>query len=228
MKLLLVALDYPNVEQALKVARMVRPHVGGFKVGLELIWSDGPSAVSRIVSLGLPVMIDAKLHDIPNTVRRAARQINRLGGRWVTLHATGGQQMMEAAVEGLGDDGGGILAVTVLTSLGPTGMASVGLEGPLAERVADLTAMASAAGVEGVVCSVDEVPVVKRCADHLLAVTPGIRVAGATYDDQVRVATPAEALAAGADVLVVGRPITRAENPAAAAEAIAAAVTWGS
>jgi orotidine-5'-phosphate decarboxylase len=225
---ILVALDVPSAEQAVRMARSLAPHVGGFKVGLELLMGPGPAVVSAIAELGRPVFCDAKLHDIPNTVEQAARQVGRLGARWLTVHAGGGEPMMAAAVAGLaagaGDRRAGVLAVTVLTSLGAAALTSTGVTGTPGRQVARLTKLAASAGVEGVVCSVKELGDVAQVAPQLLKVTPGVRPPGAAAGDQERVATPEEAMARGADLLVIGRPITRAEDPVAAAISIAASI----
>jgi orotidine-5'-phosphate decarboxylase len=212
----LIALDSPDLEAAEHLARRLAPHVGGFKVGLELMMSEGVEAVSRISALGLPVFADAKLHDIPNTAAAAARVLRGRGARWVTAHATGGRAMLEAVVEVLGDRGG-LLAVTVLTSLDDADLAGVGVAGPLDAQVRRLSVLADEAGAEGMVCAVAEVQVVKAVSDHLLAVTPGIRFDPSRAQDQRRVATPGEALAAGADLIVVGRAVTKAADPVRAA-----------
>lgn len=226
---IVVALDFPSLAEASSMARMVKAHVGAFKVGLELLWAEGPGVIPTIAGLGLPVFVDAKLHDIPNTVNRAARELGVRGARWVTVHATGGSAMIEAAVAGIdaGSSEAGILAVTVLTSIDEATMATVGIQGPVNRRVASLSALAASVGAEGVVCSVAEVPFVKSAARELLAVTPGIRATGSAPDDQARVATPEAAMAAGADLLVIGRPITRSPDPEAAAAAIAEEVAPG-
>jgi len=222
----LVALDLSTGDEAEAMARRVLPHVGGFKVGLELLMAEGPEVVGRIGALGLPVFADVKLHDIPNTVGRAMERLGRMRPRWVTVHASGGEAMVRAAVEGLAsaDPGAGVLAVTVLTSLTDEDLASIGVAAPARDQVSRLTEVSAAAGAEGVVCSVAEVSVAKRAAPALITVTPGVRPAGSAVGDQRRVATPEEAVRAGSDYLVIGRPITRANDPAAAAEAIAADV----
>jgi len=212
----LIALDSPDLEAAEHLARRLAPHAGGFKVGLELMMSEGVEAVSRISALGLPVFADAKLHDIPNTAAAAARVLRGRGARWVTAHATGGRAMLEAVVEALGDRGG-LLAVTVLTSLADADLAGVGVAGPLDAQVRRLSVLADEAGAEGMVCAVAEVQVVKAVSDQLLAVTPGIRFDPSRAQDQRRVATPGEALAAGADLIVVGRAVTKAADPVQAA-----------
>jgi orotidine-5'-phosphate decarboxylase len=225
---ILVALDFSTGDEAMTLAESVEPHVGGFKVGLELIMGDGPTVVERIVSLGKPVFCDVKLHDIPNTVEAAARQLGRLGVRWITVHAAGGEAMMRAAVGGLVETApgpAGVLAVTVLTSLSADDLPTIGVPSDPRTQVTRLAALADASGVEGVVCSVAEVEAVAASAPRLVTVTPGIRPGGADPGDQARVATPASAITAGADLLVVGRPITRAPDPVASARAIAAEAT---
>ena len=222
---ILVALDLSSAAEALQLAERLAPHVGGFKVGLELLMGPGPAVVASVAALGLPVFCDAKLHDIPNTVERAARQLGRLGARWVTVHASGGEAMMRAAAAGLADGAGGepagVLAVTVLTSLDAAELARVGVAGSPGRQVARLAKLAAGTGAEGVVCAVRELGDVAQVAPRLLRVTPGIRPAGAESHDQARTATPEEALARGADLLVVGRPITSAPDPVAAAAHIA-------
>lgn len=224
MNPLLVALDLPTAEEAVRLAERLVDHVAGFKIGLELLMGPGPATVAVIRQLGKPVFADAKLHDIPNTVERAARQLGALGARWVTVHASGGVEMMKAAVGGLMDGSrgneAGILAVGVLTSLDGAGLASVGVAGTSGKQVARLAKLARTSGVEGFVCSVGELGDVVQVAPDLLKVTPGIRPPGEDRADQVRVATPGEAIRRGADLIVVGRPITRAKNPIAAAKAI--------
>jgi len=223
---ILVALDVATGESAIRLATELRPHVGGFKIGLELLSGPGPALVSALDELGLPVFCDAKLHDIPNTVSRAAVRLARAGARWITVHAAGGPAMLAAAVAGAseGRDGTGILAVTVLTSLSAGDLAAVGMGNSPGRQVSRLTRLAAEAGVEGVVCSVRELGDVAQVAPELVRVTPGIRPEGVPVDDQERVATPAEALARGADYLVIGRPITRAKDPVASAAALAASV----
>ncbi len=224
----LVALDLPSAEEAVRLAELVAPHVGGFKVGLGLLHGPGPGTVSALAELGKPVSADAKLHDIPTQVEAAAQRLGALGARWVTTHAAGGPAMMEAAVRGLerGSGGeGGVLAVTVLTSLDVAALAAVGFTMSPGKLVSRLSKLAARAGAEGVVCSPAELGVVASVAPELLKVTPGIRpepVGGS--DDQRRIASPAEAVARGADWLVIGRPIVAATDPVEAAAAIAASI----
>lgn len=223
MSRVLVALDVPTGDEALSIANRLRPHVLGFKVGLELLMAEGPPIVSRVVELGAPVFVDAKLHDIPNTVAGAALELGALGARWVTVHASGGEEMMRVAADALGEGSGGgagVLAVTVLTSLGETDLRQMGVNRTVGEQVSSLSRLASGAGAEGVVCAVPECALVKSLGLGLSLVTPGIRPASSDPGDQKRVATPTAAVEAGADLLVIGRPITAAEDMVSAAVAI--------
>lgn len=219
----LVALDFPTLAQAEAMADSVATHVGGFKVGLELIMSEGPRAVETIANRGLPVFADVKLQDIPNTVSGAARGMRASGARWITVHAAGGGAMLDAAVEGMGDDRG-VLAVTVLTSLDADDLVTVGVDAPLARQVERLAALAARHGTEGVICSPHEAELVKAVSQDLLTVTPGIRVETLDAQDQKRVSTPVGALSSGADLLVIGRAITDAADPVLAAARIEAAI----
>ena len=219
-----VALDTPDLARALAIARAVKPHVGGLKVGLEFISALGPDAVRKIVEVGLPVFADTKFHDIPNTVAGASRAIALLGVAMFNVHASGGEAMMRAAAEAIADVHPRplLIAVTMLTSLDSAALASVGQQGPSAAQVERLAALAKASGLDGVVCSAHEIASVRKvCGPDFLTVVPGIRPFGTALGDQRRVMTPEEALAVGADVLVVGRPITAAADPAKAAQSIA-------
>lgn len=221
---ILVALDVSDLARAERLARSLGSYVGGFKVGLELLMGEGPESVSRIAELGLPVFADAKLHDIPNTTERAARQLAAHGARWITAHATGGSRMIEAAASGLtaGSEGrkAGVLAVTVLTSLDQTDLETLGMPGSIRARSVELARLARRAGAEGVICSPLEVASVRTLSPQFLVVTPGIRPGGSAHGDQKRTATPVEALRAGADFIVVGRAITEASDPVASATSI--------
>lgn len=225
---IIVALDVSDARSAVDVAKRLRGHVGGFKVGLELLMGPGPATVAAIRELGLPVFVDAKLHDIPNTVNRAARALGAVGARWVTVHAGGGAGMLQAAVEGLADGAGGhdagILAITVLTSLGDADLAATGITGSPGRHVSRLARLAAGSGVEGVVCSVRELGDVHQVAPDLIRVTPGIRLPGSDAHDQARIDTPDQAIARGADWLVIGRPITRAADPVAVVAAFRQAI----
>lgn len=212
-----VALDTDDLDRALGLARTLRPWFGIAKVGLELFGAVGPRAVTALRDEGFEVFVDLKLHDIPNTVARAARALAGVGARYVTMHAAGGPDMLRAGVAGLTDAEWPVgaemplaLAITVLTS-DPVAPAEV-----LTRRARD----AAAAGCGGVVCATADLPTIRAAAGGLLRVVPGIRPAGAGADDQARVATPAGAVAAGADILVVGRPVTAAADPPAAAAAL--------
>lgn len=219
----IVALDMGSAEEAVRLARRVEPHVGAFKVGLGLLHGSGPGIVSALVDLGKPVFADAKLHDIPTQVGAAARSLGRLGVRWVTAHVSGGEAMLRAAVEGLAETSGGyagILGVTVLTSLDEADLGAIGLASTPGKLVSRMSRLARDAGCEGAVCSPQELTVVGSVAPELIRVTPGVRPAGAATGDQRRVMTPAEAIARGADWLVVGRPITAAPDPLAAAASL--------
>jgi orotidine-5'-phosphate decarboxylase len=217
---IIVALDVPTLDEAETLARRLTGSVGWFKVGLELFAAHGPAAVEAIRAHG-PVMLDLKLHDIPTTVERAAARVADLGVGLLTVHASGGPSMVTAAVRGLGD-GGEVLAVTVLTSMSDDELDAIGAP-PAAEQVPALAKLAVDAGAPGLVCAPTDLAAVREAVgDDVRLVTPGVRPAGASADDQTRVATPAAAVASGADLLVIGRPITRAEDPAVAARAIAA------
>ena len=225
MNPVLVALDTPDLESARSLAKSVRPYVGGYKVGLELMMAAGPRSVAEIAQLGMPVFADAKLHDIPNTVKGAAGQIARQGARWITVHAAGGRAMLEAAIEGAASTGSadcGILAVTVLTSLDTADLEAAGLGSDITAISLSLARHAAESSAEGVVCSPNEVADIAAANLGLITVTPGIRPAGTSGHDQKRTATPESALQAGADLLVIGRAITAADDPAAAAARIAA------
>ncbi len=222
----IVALDLPTADAALDMAKRVDAHVAGFKIGLGLLYDRGPQLVDELVGLGRPVFVDAKLHDIPTQVERAAERIGARGARWVTAHAAGGADMLAAAVSGLAQgskSAAGILAVSVLTSLDDDRLATVGIDATPTRLVAHMARTAAAGGCEGIVSSPHELATVIEAAPDLLRVTPGIRMDD-TGDDQVRTATPAVAISAGADLLVVGRPITESPDPESAAAVIAAAV----
>lgn len=207
---LVFPLDVPALPEARAWVEQLAPHVGLFKLGLELFASHGPDAVRDIAALGARVFLDLKLHDIPATVERAARALRGLGLVMVTVHAQGGKAMLEAAVQGLGDEAR-VLAVTRLTSLPAT-----------VEEVTEAARTAREAGCGGVVCSGAEAASVREAVgSELVIVCPGVRPAGTAAFDQVRVVSPADAVRAGADYLVVGRPIREAEDPVAAARAIA-------
>jgi len=217
-----VALDAPDAATAVRWAGEVAPHVEVLKVGLELFCAAGPAVVSAVAAHG-PVFLDLKLHDIPNTVAGAARSVAPLGPRFLTVHASGGADMVRAAVEAAPEVT--IAAVTVLTSMSAEVLDQVGLAGPPLDAVRRLAALAVGAGAGALVCSPQEVAAVRaEVGPGVVLITPGVRPVGADVGDQARVATPQQALADGADLLVVGRPITGAADPAAAAAALAASL----
>lgn len=218
-----VALDTPDPAHAEALGRAVAPHVGGVKLGLEFFMANGPEGVRRLRRLGLPIFLDVKLHDIPNTVAGAIRALAGLELAIVNVHAGGGQAMM-AAARAACPAATRLVAVTVLTSLDEADLATTGVFGNPAGQVQRLAALARDAGLDGVVCSAHEVALLKAQWPTGLLVVPGLRPAGADTGDQKRVMTPAEALAAGAGALVIGRPITAAPDPAAAAASIAASL----
>ncbi len=218
------ALDFGSWREAEPFARTIAPAVGMLKVGLELFAAEGPPAVRAAATLGRPVFLDLKLHDIPNTVEGAARSAAASGASLLTVHASGGPAMVSAAVKGA-EGKLRVLAVTVLTSLDAAALRAIGLEGPPEAAVVRLARLAVDAGAGGLVCSPHEVRAVRAAVGPgPLLVVPGVRPAGAAKGDQARVATPAEAVAAGADVIVVGRPLRDAADPLAAARAIAASL----
>jgi orotidine-5'-phosphate decarboxylase len=217
-----VALDAGDLETAVGWAAAVGPHVSTVKVGLELFLRNGGDAVvkAREASGGRDVFLDLKLHDIPNTVAGAARSVAGLAPAYLTVHASGGPDMVRAAVDSLPDTK--IVGVTVLTSLSEDDLARLGMTGTARDVVRRLAVLAVAAGAQALVCSPLEVADVRReVGPDVTLITPGVRPAGSGTGDQARVATPEQALADGADLLVVGRPITAADDVAAAAHDIA-------
>lgn len=219
---LIVALDFPNAASALDLTDRLGPACRWVKVGLELFIAEGPQVVSTLTARGLHVFLDLKLHDIPNTVAGAVRTASAAGARLLTLHAAGGPAMLEAAANAAAGlpTPPQILAVTVLTSMDSPQLQAVGISDPPAAQVARLASAAWNSGIHGFVCSPQEIASTRASFPAATLVIPGIRPAGAAVGDQKRVATPASAITAGADFLVVGRPITQAPDPAAAAAAI--------
>ena len=221
---ILCAIDTTDLEAAESLARRLAGTVGGVKLGSEFFTAHGAEGVRRIAAGGAPVFLDLKYHDIPNTVAGAVRAAKALGCFMLTVHAAGGAAMMRAAAEARGPAAGPVIvAVTVLTSLGEDDLAAIGQAGPVADQVLRLGRLARNAGADGLVASPLEVAALRAALgpDSVLVV-PGIRPGWAASDDQKRVTTPAEAVRAGADYLVIGRPITRAANPEEAARRIAA------
>ncbi|MRR13612.1 orotidine-5'-phosphate decarboxylase, partial [bacterium] len=217
-----------DAHTALSLARTLQGRVSWLKVGMTLYYAEGPEIVSLLREMGFKVFLDLKLHDIPHQVQGAAREISRLGVGMFTVHASGGAEMMAAAVAGACEGSGecgietpDVLAITVLTSMGDDGLASTGVHRPAAEQVSLLGALARQAGVQGVVCSPLEAASMRSLlGPEALVVTPGVRPQGASVGDQSRIATPRAALDAGASHLVIGRPITGDPEPGAALERI--------
>ena len=217
-----VALDAPDVETAARWAHAVQRYVSVLKVGLELFCSHGPDVVDVVRGgTGLDLFLDLKLHDIPNTVAGAARSVARLKPAYLTVHASGGRDMVRAAAEAAPDVR--IAAVTLLTSIDAHALRVLGIEAKTEDVVLRLASVAVEAGARAIVCSPHEVAAVRReVGNGITLITPGVRLQGGDAQDQARVATPRQALADGADLLVIGRPITGAADPGAAAAAIAA------
>ena len=221
----LLVLDVSSREEAMKLVRPLYEHVGMFKVGTQLFTAEGPSLVREIVDLGGKVFLDLKFHDIPNTVSRGVLEAAKLGVSLMTIHAAGGRVMMETVAKQLQDKFGDrkpmVVAVTVLTSLNDAELVEVGIARPMAQQVVAMAKLAEECGIAGVVCSPQEIQLVRRAAGpDFKIVTPGIRMSGQSANDQQRLATPREALTAGADYIVVGRAVTAAPDPRKALEAL--------
>ena len=216
-----VAIDTPEMERAKSIAARVRGHVGGLKLGLEFFCANGRHGIREMAELGLPIFLDLKLHDIPNTVGKAVQALRGLEPAIITVHAAGGRAMMEDA-RAAAPPGTKVVAVTVLTRLDSEELAAIGVPADPHEQVGRLTALAHEAGLDGVVCSGNEVAAAKKIWPHGFFVVPGVRPADAHAGDQKRVMTPRAALDAGASILVIGRPITQAPDPDLAARAIEA------
>ncbi|MEU4325114.1 orotidine-5'-phosphate decarboxylase [Nonomuraea dietziae] len=219
-----VALDAPDLETAARWASLVTPHVSTVKVGLELYLRYGPDVIASVRGAsGVRVFLDLKLHDIPNTVAGATRAVARLRPAILTVHAAGGPAMIQAAVEAAPHTK--IAAVTVLTSLSAADLAAIGVEGTPEDAVRRMAVMSVEAGATALVCSPHEVAAVRAAVGpSITLITPGVRPAGTDSQDQARVATPEQALADGADLLVIGRPITASPDPGATAASIAASL----
>ena len=219
---LAVALDLPDAKQALALVENLDRTCQWFKVGMELYYATGNSLIQELRNRGFDVFLDLKLHDIPNTVAAAVRSATHAGASLLTVHASGGPAMLEAAAEAASAPGAPkLLAVTVLTSMDANQLAAVGVAGSPAEQVLRLAKLARTAGINGMVCSAEEVGTLRtELGPETILVVPGIRPTGAAAQDQKRIATPTTAIAQGASMLVVGRPITRASDPTAAARSI--------
>jgi orotidine-5'-phosphate decarboxylase len=219
---LAIALDYSDATQALALIDHLGDTCQWYKVGMELYYFEGNRIVRQLRDRGFNVFLDLKLHDIPNTVAGAVRSATQAGASLLTIHASGGAAMMTAAAEAATAPGSPrLLAVTVLTSMDANELAGIGITASAAEQVLRLARLAQASGINGMVCSPEEVAILrKETGPSSLLVVPGIRPVGSAVGDQKRVATPTQAIADGASLLVVGRPITRATDPAAAARAV--------
>jgi len=216
-KKIIVALDKPKAADALALASLLDPALCRVKVGKELFTSAGPSVVEALQKQGFEVFLDLKFHDIPNTVASAVKVVSGLGVWMLTLHAAGGERMMAAAHNAAiaaGDKAPLLVAVTVLTSMDQSELASIGVTHSVADQVQSLAALTAKSGCDGVVCSALEAELLGKTVSGIIKVTPGIRLAGDNASDQRRVMTPAKAVASGADYLVIGRSITGASSPA--------------
>lgn len=226
-----VALDTPNIARACELARLLKPHAGYLKVGMEFFYAHGQAGYEAVAGEGLPIFLDLKLHDIPNTVASAMKTLMNLNPRpaIVNVHATGGRDMMKAAADAVAGRAR-LIAVTVLTSLSDDDIWAAGFETArdTQAHARSLAELAKQAGLDGVVCSPHDLGGIRHdLGRDFLTVVPGIRPADAATQDQKRVATPASAIAAGADILVIGRAITGEHDPAGAAQAIAASLHAG-
>lgn len=226
------ALDTTDTSAAVALARRLSGTVGGIKLGLEFYCANGADGFKAVAETGMPIFLDLKFHDIPNTVAGAIRAVAPLGPKILTIHTQGGPEMMRRAAETAaeeadkhGKDKPWVTGVTILTSMDDDDLASIGVKDTVPDQVARLAALAHTSGLDGMVCSPREIALARAVTGpDFRLVVPGIRPAGAAVGDQKRVMTPADAVAAGADVLVIGRPITQADDPAAAARAIAESI----
>lgn len=219
------ALDIDRVSEVDRWAELLAGHVGMFKIGKQLFTAGGPATVERVRARGIDVFLDLKYHDIPNTVAMAGIEATRLGAKLFNVHALGGYDMMAKTAEEVRktakSQGTKILAVTILTSSTEQTLRDVGIDRSVSEMVVRLAMLAKKAGIDGVVASPQEVGIIREaCGSDFLVVTPGVRPAAAAVDDQKRIMTPGEAVAAGADYLVIGRPISAAPDPVVACQAI--------
>ena len=221
MKNIFVAIDTPDLGRARDLAKAVAPLAGGLKLGLEFFCHNGRAGVMELADLGIPIFVDLKFHDIPNTVAKAIHALSPLTPAVLTVHAAGGRAMMEDA-KAAAPAGTKVVAVTLLTSLDRTDLASIGVDGETDAQVERLADLARSAGLDGIVCSGNELGVARAAWKDGFVVVPGLRPAEAEAGDQKRVMTPRAAIDAGASILVIGRPITGADDPAAALRAIAA------
>ena len=224
------AIDTTDLDRAIDLASKLSGVIGGAKLGKEFFAAHGPQGVQAVAKVGMPVFLDVKYHDIPNTVAGAIRAVTPMGLKIVNVHAAGGMEMMQRAGDAAreaaakaGVDAPWVIAVTILTSMDQNDLDDVGLKGPIEDRVVKLAELTQKAGLDGIVCSAKEIiPVRAACGPDFKLITPGIRPAWAASDDQKRIVTPKDAVAMGSDVLVIGRPITKADDPVDAAKRIVA------
>ena len=227
------AIDTTDLDHAIDLASKLSGVIGGAKLGKEFFAAHGPQGVQAVAKVGMPIFLDVKYHDIPNTVPGAIRAVTPMGLKIVNVHAAGGIEMMKRAGEAAretaakaGVEAPWVIAVTILTSMDQHDLDDVGLKGPIDERVVKLAELTQKSGLDGVVCSAREITSVRAaCGPDFKLITPGIRPAWAASNDQKRVVTPADAVAMGSDVLVIGRPITKADDPVDAARRIVAEVS---
>jgi len=225
-----VAIDTPDIDKALALGKSLKGKVGGLKLGLEFFMANGPQGIEKISALDIPIFLDLKLHDIPNTVSGALRSLAPLAPAFITLHSQGGAAMMEAAAKTVAAEAEKqdiprplLLSVTILTSLDGDDLQAQGGDGDVGAQVGRLAQLAKSSKIDGIVCSPFEVAAMREAlGEDAYLIVPGIRPTGSAAGDQKRVMTPKQALNAGADILVIGRPITQAEDPAKAATTIAA------
>lgn len=215
-----VAIDTPDMERARTIAQAVKRHAGGLKLGLEFFCHNGRTGVLELAELGLPIFLDLKLHDIPNTVAKAVQALSPITPAVLTVHAAGGRAMLEDA-KAAAPAGTKVVAVTVLTSLDGNDLNSIGVTNDSHSQVEQLAGLAKEAGLDGIVCSGNEVAAARRKWKDGFFVVPGIRPANSAAGDQKRVMTPRKAIDSGASILVIGRPVTAAEDPATALREIA-------
>jgi orotidine-5'-phosphate decarboxylase len=221
MSPIFVAIDTPDLARARDIARAVRSVAGGLKLGLEFFAAHGPAGVAELGEFGLPIFLELKLHDLPNTVAKAVHALAPLEPAILTVHAGGGLAMLENA-KAAASPKTKVVAVTVLTSLDEKDLAAAGVKGSPADQVARLAALARDAGLDGIVCSGEEVAAARKAWPEGFFVVPGVRPQGGGVADQKRTVTPRAAIDAGASILVVGRPITESDDPSAAVRSIAA------
>ena len=221
------AIDTPDLDAAYAIGSQIKDDVGGLKLGLEFLSAHGPAGVEKINELGAPVFLDTKFYDIPNTVFGAIKALAPLNPFMFNIHASGGKEMMQKSVEALDhfETRPLLLGVTVLTSMDQNDLEGTGVHYETQDQVRRLAALAKESGLDGVVCSAHEIDILRKdLGDDFVLLTPGIRPAGSDVGDQKRIMTPAEALAKGSDYLVIGRPITKAENPSASLKNILSSI----